>query len=99
MMHQLRCLDVVRDQLSRPRGERDAEPTRHCLNYIRQMATCRGDLQFDPIQYPHKVNALHPHAVRRCRDWRTVYDAVWKNQKEHRDWLDGERNASSGIEE
>ncbi|PIL34471.1 hypothetical protein GSI_03248 [Ganoderma sinense ZZ0214-1] len=87
MMHQLRCLDVIRDQLNRPKSERDAEPTRHCLNYVRQMATCRGDLQFDPIQYPHKVNALHPHAVRRCRDWRAVYDAVWKNQQEHRDWL------------
>ncbi|KAM5531448.1 hypothetical protein V8D89_014905 [Ganoderma adspersum] len=97
MMHQLRCLDVIRDQLSRPRSERDAEPTRHCLNYVRQMATCRGDLQFDPIQYPHKVNALHPHAVRRCRDWRAVYDEVWRNQQKHRDWLKERRNASSSV--
>lgn len=97
MMHQLRCLNVIRDQLSRPRSERDAEPTRHCLNYIRQMATCRGDLQFDPIQYPHKVNALDPHAVRRCRDWRAVYDAVWKNQQEHRGWMKGNSNVISGV--
>ena len=97
MMHQLRCLDVIRDQLSRPRSERDTEPTRHCMNYIRQMATCRGDLQFDPIQYPHKVNALDPHAVRRCRDWRAVYDAVWKNQQEHRGWMKGNSNVISGV--
>ena len=99
MMHQLRCLDVIRDQLTRSLSERDAEPTRHCLNYIRQMATCRGDLQFDPIQYPHKVNALHPHAMRRCKDWRAVYDAVWKNQQKYRDWSEarGKRSSSSGI--
>ncbi|KAM5540006.1 hypothetical protein V8D89_006338 [Ganoderma adspersum] len=83
MMHQLRCLDVIRDQLSQPK--------------IRQMVTCRGDLQFDPIQYPHNVNALHPHAVRRCRDWRAAYGAVWRNQKEHRDLLKERMNTSSDV--
>ncbi len=81
MMHQLRCLDVVRDQLSRSKRERDEEPTRHCLNYLRQSLQCRGDLQLDAYQYAHKVNPLHPHAVRRCKDWRVVYDKVTENQR------------------
>ena len=99
MMHQLRCLDVVRDQLTRRKGERDIEPTRHCLNYLRQMVLCRGDLQFDPIQYPHQVNALHPHAIRRCKDWGAVYDAVRKNQREYRDWLLDQKNITDALEQ
>ncbi|RDX40717.1 hypothetical protein OH76DRAFT_1412755 [Lentinus brumalis] len=81
MLHQLRCLDVIRDQLSRVKAERDEEPTRHCLNYLRQMLQCRGDLQLDAYQYAHKVGALHPHAVRRCKDWRVVYQKVAENHR------------------
>ncbi|RDX40730.1 hypothetical protein OH76DRAFT_1467425 [Lentinus brumalis] len=84
MMHQLRCLNAVRDQLTRPIRERDAELTRHCLNYLRQMVTCRGDLQVDPYQYAHNINAVHPHAMRRCKDWGAVYEKVWENQREYR---------------
>ena len=84
MMRQLRCLHVVREQLTRPVRERDVEPTRHCLNYLRQMVMCRGDLHFDPYQYAHPINAVHPHAVRRCKDWRAVYESVWENQREYR---------------
>ncbi|RPD54566.1 hypothetical protein L227DRAFT_556112 [Lentinus tigrinus ALCF2SS1-6] len=87
MMHQLRCLDFVREQLAKPVPDRDPEPTRHCLNYLRQMVTCRGDLHFDLYQYAHKVNAVHPHAVRRCKDWRVVYEKVWENQREHHTWV------------
>ena len=81
MLHQLRCLDVLRDQLTRTKGERDTEPTRHCLNYLRQMLLCRGDLYLDAYQYAHNVNAVHPHPVRRCRDWRAIYEKVAENQR------------------
>ncbi|KAI0700815.1 hypothetical protein C8T65DRAFT_580005 [Cerioporus squamosus] len=94
MMHQLRCLDVVRDQLTRPLRDRDAEPTRHCLNYLRQMVTCRGDLQIDPYQYAHKINAVHPHAIRRCKDWNAVYEQAWENQREYRAWAGGSGNGT-----
>ncbi|RPD54580.1 hypothetical protein L226DRAFT_493490 [Lentinus tigrinus ALCF2SS1-7] len=81
MMHQLRCLDVVRDQLTRTKAERDEEPTRHCMNYLRQTVQCRGDLHMDGYQYPHKVNPVHPHPIRRCKDWRVVYDKVAEYQR------------------
>lgn len=87
MMHQLRCLDVLREQFTLPLRDRQAEPARHCLNYLRQTLACRGDLQIDPYQYAHKVNAVHPHAIRRCKDWRPVYEKVWENQKEYRAWM------------
>ncbi|KAL7278216.1 hypothetical protein ACG7TL_008191 [Trametes sanguinea] len=94
MMHQLRCLDVLRDQLNRPKSERSEQPTRHCLNYLRQSLYCRADLQLDPYQYPHKVNALHPHAIRRCKDWRAVYAKVEENQREYASWLEAVGNST-----
>ncbi|KAI0370718.1 hypothetical protein BV20DRAFT_943592 [Pilatotrama ljubarskyi] len=95
LMHQLRCLDVVRDQLNRPKRERAEEPTRHCMNYLRQMLFCRGDLQLDSYQYAHQVNAVHPHAIRRCKDWRAVYEKVGENQREYEAWLaSGSTNSS-----
>ena len=97
MMHQLRCLDVLRDQFTRPVRDRDVEPTRHCLNYLRQMVTCRGDLQFDPYQYAHKINAVHPHAIRRCKDWRVVYERVWGNQREYHACVSGKGNVTRGT--
>ncbi|EIW52671.1 uncharacterized protein TRAVEDRAFT_24130 [Trametes versicolor FP-101664 SS1] len=97
MMHQLRCLDVLRDQLNRPKSERSEQPARHCLNYIRQQLMCRGDLQLDPYQYPHKVRAVHPHAIRKCKDWRAVYEKVEENQMEYAAWVGRQLNASSSL--
>ncbi|KAI0821762.1 hypothetical protein BC628DRAFT_1412729 [Trametes gibbosa] len=94
MMHQLRCLDVVRDQLNRPKSERSEQPAKHCLNYIRQQLLCREDLQLDPYQYPHKVRALHPHAIRKCKDWRAVYEKVEENQREYAVWAERQLNVS-----
>ncbi|KAI0755661.1 hypothetical protein C8Q74DRAFT_1304876 [Fomes fomentarius] len=95
MMHQLRCLDALREQLSRPRLERDVEPTRHCMNYLRQVIMCRGDLVVDWYQYVHKINSLNRHAVRRCKDWTAVYEKVWDNQKEHSAWLKSRANSTN----
>lgn len=80
MLHQLRCLDVVREQLTRVRNTRDLEPTRHCLNYLRQTLMCRSDIHLDAYQYLHKVNALDSHPVRKCRNWTSVYEKVAENQ-------------------
>ncbi|KAL1943600.1 hypothetical protein VTO73DRAFT_4045 [Trametes versicolor] len=97
MMHQLRCLDVLRDQLNRPKSERSEQPARHCLNYIRQQLMCRGDLQLDPYQYPHKVRAVHPHAIRKCKDWRAVYEKVEANQMEYAAWVGRQLNSSLSL--
>lgn len=81
MMHQLRCLDAIRTQLARPRAEREDQPTRHCLNYLRQVLMCRDEgLKLDAFQYAHKVMSLSQHMIRRCKDWRPVYEKVWEVQ-------------------
>ncbi|RPD52400.1 hypothetical protein L226DRAFT_616399 [Lentinus tigrinus ALCF2SS1-7] len=89
MFHQLRCLNVMRDQLTKPRAQREEQPARHCMNYIRQMILCRGDTNLDPYQYPSNIHPVEPHPVRRCLDWNAVYDAVEKNQRpEFKAWAE-----------
>ncbi|KAI0755608.1 hypothetical protein C8Q74DRAFT_1210447 [Fomes fomentarius] len=86
MLHQLRCLDVMRDQLTKPRAQRDEQPARHCMNYIREMILCRGDTNLDPYQYPSNIHPVEPHPVRRCLNWNAVYEAVEENQREYKAW-------------
>ncbi|CDO70537.1 hypothetical protein BN946_scf184573.g5 [Trametes cinnabarina] len=87
MLHQLRCLDIMRDQLAKPRAQREEQPARHCMNYIRQMILCRGDTQLDPYQYPSNNKPVDANPIRRCLDWRAVYDAVDENQREYAKWI------------
>ncbi|KAI0739367.1 hypothetical protein C8Q80DRAFT_1075562, partial [Daedaleopsis nitida] len=80
MLHQLRCVDAIREQLTRTRGGCDIEPTRHCLNYLRQTLMCRPDIYLDSYQYLHKVNPAEPFPTRKCKNWTLVYEIVKDNQ-------------------
>jgi len=95
MFHQLRCLDVLRAQYRVPLEERDMERARHCMNYIRQMVLCRGDMHLETFLAdfwtPENVDRRGTY---RCRDFRAVYDAVERNQQDNRQWLDG-RNTTT----
>ncbi|KAH9914382.1 uncharacterized protein BXZ73DRAFT_24978, partial [Epithele typhae] len=87
MMHQLWCVDELRAQLAVPRAERTAQPTDHCLNYLRQSILCRGDMHLEGWQYPDIFTNFQRDSVRRCRDWRGVYEWVEANQLEYAGWL------------
>ncbi|KAH9943873.1 hypothetical protein B0H21DRAFT_747371 [Amylocystis lapponica] len=87
MLHQLRCIDVMRAQLLLPRVQRDMARTAQCMNYVRQMSLCHQNTFLDPFQYAHKIAPVDPHPVRRCRDWRAVYEEVAQNERDYVDWL------------
>ncbi|OCH85535.1 hypothetical protein OBBRIDRAFT_838895 [Obba rivulosa] len=82
MLHQLRCIDVIRKQAAVTRDRRDMELSHHCINYLRQMTLCRGDMYLDAYEYTSKNEPLDKHPIRRCLDWRTVYEAIEANQRE-----------------
>lgn len=89
MLHQLRCLDIIRNETIRDPGD-TSKPTalaRHCLNYLRQMVMCRGDLELESFQFASNKNPINLHGVYECKDWEAVYAEVRRNQKEHADWL------------
>ncbi|EAU92218.2 hypothetical protein CC1G_10104 [Coprinopsis cinerea okayama7 len=89
MFHQLRCLDIIREETVRDRsnGEGPTALGRHCLNYIRQMVTCRGDLELESFQYASHKNPINQRGVYECKDWEAVYREVQKNQEEYRKGL------------
>ncbi|KAI0041963.1 hypothetical protein FA95DRAFT_1682863 [Auriscalpium vulgare] len=95
MLHELRCIDVVRAALAVDGAQRDWAPTHHCMNYLRQTVVCRGDTFLEPYQYASKIDPVDGHPIRRCWDWNAVYDAVYKNQRE---WVGNGTQAGSGEE-
>lgn len=88
MIHQLRCLNILRRDIMRE-GDANEGPTalgRHCLNYLKQMVLCRGDLQLETMQYSSHTNPIDLLGVYECRDWGAVYDAMRKNQQAYESW-------------
>lgn len=96
MFHQMRCLDVIREELVRERvGDSDVPSplTRHCLNYVRQMVLCRGDMHLEAFQYPNNKDPIDKEGLYECRDWEAVYDAARRNQAEYGGGRGGENSS------
>lgn len=89
MFHQLRCLDIIRNETVRdPRDtDKPTELAKHCLNYLRQMVTCRGDLEMESFQFASNKNPIDLHGVYECKDWEAVYTEAKRNQEERGDGL------------
>ncbi|PPQ89978.1 hypothetical protein CVT25_009618 [Psilocybe cyanescens] len=90
MMHQLKCFDILREEMVRDRSENYAGPSvlgRHCLNYIRQIVMCRGDLELESFQFASHKNPIDWHGIYECKDWEAVYNNVKSNQEEYDKWL------------
>ncbi|PBK74210.1 hypothetical protein ARMSODRAFT_951811 [Armillaria solidipes] len=85
MFHELRCLGIIRDGLLTRWKDVDnplpseETPTviRHCLNYLRQMITCRCDIVVESLMGMPSTG--YPDLYL-CKDWSAVYDEAVKNQ-------------------
>jgi len=89
MFHQLKCLDIMREDLVRERGqdsEGPSELTRHCLNYLKQMVMCRGDIHLEAYLHPNHRDPIDMDGVYECQDWSAVNDEAKKNQAEFKLW-------------
>ncbi|PPR06248.1 hypothetical protein CVT24_000920 [Panaeolus cyanescens] len=88
MMHQLKCLDIIRQDMVRDHSTSEpSEMGRHCLNYMRQMIMCRGDLELESFQFASHKNPINWRGVYECKDWEALFNAVKENQEEHSRWL------------
>lgn len=95
MMHQLKCLDIIRQEMvgGDDVDERLSALSRHCLNYVRQMVMCHGDIELESFQFGSHKNPIDWHGVYECKDWEAVHGEVQRNQAEHVKWLaSGNRN-------
>ncbi|KIL71222.1 hypothetical protein M378DRAFT_154723 [Amanita muscaria Koide BX008] len=73
LFHQLKCLDVLRREIVD--GKR-TEVARHCLNYIKQMILCRGDVHLESFNYASHIDPIDQSGEWECRDWDAVYREV-----------------------
>lgn len=78
MFHQLGCLsvisnDITRDVIAQPEPSRLA---RHCLNYLRQMIECRGDVNLEGFQSTNSHVPVDLYRNYVCKDWGKVYEWV-----------------------
>ena len=88
--HQLRCLDIIRKKIAEVERRKHQEPdsnaitpaTQHCINYLREMVLCRGDLDLDTVAGLPKSEVQFSQY--QCWDWEAVYSAVQKNQDAYR---------------
>ena len=87
LFHQLRCLNIVRESLMARRHPPYTNPSRlaiHCMNYIRQMVLCRGDLSMESARHPVGPNTVVSDVTHVCRDWSVIWDEVEGNESYHR---------------
>ncbi|KAK0241471.1 hypothetical protein EDD85DRAFT_948560 [Armillaria nabsnona] len=86
MFHELRCLGIIRDGLLTRWKDVDnplpSEETpaviRHCLNYLRQVITCRCDIVVESLMGMPSTGFPDLYI---CKDWSAVYDEAVKNQQ------------------
>ncbi|KJA25157.1 hypothetical protein HYPSUDRAFT_161330 [Hypholoma sublateritium FD-334 SS-4] len=85
MFHQLRCISLVRSDIIKRRSSNyttNISPlTGHCLNYLRQMALCRADIDLESVLLVPNPEA-HPSKYR-CTNWNLIYEATLENHRMH----------------
>ena len=88
MFHQLRCISLLRSDITQRRSSNYTTTinplTGHCLNYLRQMALCRADIDLEPVLLmPHLETQPGKY---RCTNWNSIYEAVLENQRAYPVW-------------
>ncbi|EJD50121.1 hypothetical protein AURDEDRAFT_112273 [Auricularia subglabra TFB-10046 SS5] len=88
MMHQLRCLDIVRRAVLEGPSSNNTDlmrQTRHCMNYLRQMALCHTSTRLEWVTSVTPSGSVWQEDYV-CRDWSTAYDTVKGNHADYARW-------------
>ncbi|KAI0919670.1 hypothetical protein AcW1_003136 [Taiwanofungus camphoratus] len=97
MLHQLRCLDILReilvafyaDESSTAQVEKP-HLAKHCMNYLRQMVLCRADTRLESVRAPKGHGTTVWEVTHVCKDWSAVLSAAEQNWKEYLEKVDRE---------
>lgn len=81
LFHQLKCLDIIRQQYITRDSGTISTMTRHCMNYLRQTILCRPNLSLESVTSPLGTVGASYEAV--CRDWTRIYDVASRNHEAH----------------
>ncbi|KZT04598.1 uncharacterized protein LAESUDRAFT_813967 [Laetiporus sulphureus 93-53] len=89
MFHQLRCLDIIRASLAvrlanrASYAETPSALDHHCMNYLRQMVSCRANDNLEPIAELKRDGSTRWEVIHVCHDWTAVYNATMENYEDH----------------
>lgn len=78
MLHEIKCINAIRERIVALGRQPELEMknverhqmANHCVNYLRQMTLCHGDLAVETI-FGRPANAYGN--LRLCRDWEAIY--------------------------
>jgi hypothetical protein len=52
LLHQMRCMDIIRDEYNSRAARLDNLLLRHCMNYLRQSILCLADTRLEEVRLP-----------------------------------------------
>ncbi|CAL1696226.1 unnamed protein product [Somion occarium] len=73
MFHQLRCLDIIRNDYV---SGTSSPLLRHCFNYLRQSILCLSDTRLESVRSPLAPTLVSLSSDHVCRDWTSLYAAA-----------------------
>ena len=78
LFHQLKCLDIIRQELTQLPSPPSPKLVDHCMNYLRQTILCKPSLL---LEETFSVLAMPSHAGYdvACRDWEAIYEEADRN--------------------
>lgn len=83
LFHQLKCLDIIRRELTESTGGEPTPLATHCMNYLRQTILCAVDMRLESVKHP--LGAVERVYDTTCKDWETVYTEAERNHRAYRE--------------
>ena len=82
LFHQLKCLDVIRQQYNGASEAPLSPLTLHCMNYLRQSLLCHLNIGLESAKnFRGTVSSTYDVV---CNDWTELYKEVERNQKAYK---------------
>ncbi|KZT68639.1 hypothetical protein DAEQUDRAFT_727763 [Daedalea quercina L-15889] len=77
LFHQLKCLDIIRRDLTNSSLTAPTQLASHCMNYLRQMILCKANTRLESVKHP--LGAVERTYDATCKDWELVYREAERN--------------------
>ncbi|KAH9478939.1 hypothetical protein JR316_0009402 [Psilocybe cubensis] len=81
LFHQLKCLDVIRQEYLNDASQPISSLTRHCMNYLRQSLLCNLNTGLENAKNSAATASRTYNTL--CFDWTQVYSEAEQNFKAH----------------
>ncbi|PSR83174.1 hypothetical protein PHLCEN_2v375 [Hermanssonia centrifuga] len=86
LFHQLRCLDVIRQQYSKVPSAPPPSLLHHCMNYVRHTILCRPHLLLEPAVNSQGTESREGGYDAVCHNWEAVYQEAERNYEAYTNW-------------